>query len=42
MHEYSAAVLRTRGCSNEVFIDVEVIVLASSVSNDVVNVELVA
>jgi len=42
MHEYSAAVLRTEVCSNKVFIDVEVIVLASSVSNDVVNVKLVA
>jgi hypothetical protein len=42
MHEYSAAVLRTEFYSNEVFIDIEVIVLASSVANDVVNVELVA
>jgi hypothetical protein len=42
MREYSAAVLRTAICSDKVFLSVEVIMLANSVANDIIDVHLVA
>lgn len=42
MREYSAAVLRTAICSDKVFLSVEVVMLANSVADDLIDVHLVA